>query len=453
MKREAVVLSALISYPEEIPDVATFLRPEDFTERDHGAIYAEILGMVSAGTKVDAVTLLAALEASGRAEIVGGLEGVARIAAIDCGPGFAVEYAKPIRESSQRRAAHVAIIEAGRALMDLSRPLPEIAGMIEAAALAAVDGGQNRDPKRAGTFLPDIFKTIEAQSKGEVTGLKTGFFDLDQHLSGFQPGELIVLGGRPRMGKTALATDIAFNVGIDLKLPVLFFELEMRSRQIVQRNLLSRAKINGQILRRGKLPERDYPRLAIATGPISDSRVWLDDTVGLSPLDLFAISRRHKMKHGLSLVVVDNIQKMRGNGKYQGNKRLEIADITNNLKNIAKELEVPILAISHLSRGPDLRADHEPNMADLQESGNIEQDADIVMLLYRQEVYEDVPDTERGKTKLILAKYRDGQEGEIPLHFTEEFASFSNWAGNRQEPPPSHKDRQSSPHGDFYGPQ
>jgi replicative DNA helicase len=449
MNREAALLSALVSYPEEISDVAPILRPEDFTERDHEAMYAEILAMVSAGTRVDAMTLLASLEASGRIAAAGGKEGVFRIAAIGCGPGYAAEYAKPIREASQRRAAHTAIIEAGRALMDLTRPLPEIAGMMEAAARAAVEGSQNREPKKAGTFLSDIFKTIEAQSRGQVTGLKTGFFDLDQHTSGFQPSDLIVLGGRPRMGKTALATDIAFNVGIDQKLPVLFFELEMRSRQIVQRNLFSRAKVNGQLLRRGKLPERDFPRLAIATGPLQGANVWLDDTVGLTPLDLFSISRRHKMKHGLSLVVVDNIQKMRGPGKYNGNKRLEIADITNSLKNIAKDLDVPILAISHLSRGPDMRADHEPNLADLQESGNIEQDADIVMLLYREEVYAEVEDARRGETKLILAKYRDGQEGHIPLHFNEEFSSFANWAGNRTEPPASYKDRQTSE--GFYG--
>jgi replicative DNA helicase len=297
-------------------------------------------------------------------------------------------------------------------------------------------------------YIPEVFAIIERQSKGEITGVETGFYDLDQHTSGFQRSDLIVLGGRPRMGKTALATDIAYNIGIDQRRPVAFFELEMAGRQIVERKLFALAKVNGQLVRRAKLPQRDFPRLSLAVGPLSEAKVFIDQTTSLTPLQMLAKCRRMKMKAGLDLVVVDNIQKMRGDGNYKGNFRLEIADITKNLKNIAKDLDVPILAISHLSRGPDHRADPEPVLSDLQESGNIEQDADIVMLLYREEVYKEVEDGKKGETKVIFAKYRNGQEGYVNLRFNEEFSSFANWGGNREEPPPSFKDKQTS---DFLG--
>lgn len=245
------------------------------------------------------------------------------------------------------------------------------------------------------------------------------------------------------MGKTALATDIAANVAIEQNKSVAFFELEMSGRQIIERHVYARARVNGQLLRSGRLSASEYPKLTEPATPVINSQWYIDDTVGLTPLGIRSKCLKHRYKHGLNLVVVDNIQKMKGDGKYEGNRRLEIADITNNLKNLAKDLDVPIIAISHLSRGPDMRADHEPVLSDLQESGNIEQDADIVIFLYREEVYEDVPPEKKGECKVIFSKYRNGQEGYKLLRFNEDFACFENWAGNRTEPQESYRTRQS----------
>jgi len=449
---EAYLLATLIAWPEQVADVSLVLKGEDFTLQRHQAVYEGILSLVQAGTVVDAGTLSHGLRRSGRLAEAGGEAFLLEVSGICAASGqTALEHARIIREAGVRRNVRRDILTALDAVQNPTKPLAEVAGLLEGAALAAVSTESEEGLKPTSAYLPEVFAVIEKQSKGEITGLQTGYYDLDQHTSGFQKSDLIVLGGRPRMGKTALATDIAYNVGIDQKKHVAFFELEMAGRQIVERKLFALAKVNGQLVRRGKLPQRDFPRLAIAVGPLGESRVFIDHTTSLTPLQLLSKCRRMKMRHGLDLVVVDNIQKMRGDGNYKGNFRLEIADITKNLKNMAKDLDVPILAISHLSRGPDHRADPEPVLSDLQESGNIEQDADIVMLLYREEVYKEVEPERKGETKVIFAKYRNGQEGYKLLRFNEELSSFENWGGNREAPPPSYKERQVSTHEDFYG--
>lgn len=440
---ETYLLNTLFSWPEEVPDVVTALKPEDFTRGQHGVIFAELAAMASRGTLIDIATLADSLKASGNLGRAGGVEFLMELGQhLSAGAALIPEHVRIIREASMRRAMRLSLQQALAALEDPTRPLVEVAGLAEAAALAGVSRAQGRDLRPVKDYMSEVFAIIERQSKKEITGLKTGFFDIDQHTSGFQRSDLIILGGRPRMGKTAWATDIAANVAIDQKKSVAFFELEMSGRQIVERHLLARAKVNGQLLRSGKLPERDYPRISLAVGPINASPWFIDDTVGLTPLAMLSKCRRHRMKHGLDLVVVDNIQKMRGDGKYGSNKRLEIADITNSLKNMAKDLDVPILAISHLSRGPDMRADPEPVLSDLQESGNIEQDADIVILLYREEVYKDVEPEKKGETKVIFAKYRNGEEGHKLLRFNDQFSSFENWGGDRTEAQIDYKNKQ-----------
>lgn len=449
---ESYLINTLLSYPEEIPDAALALKPEDFAQGREGVIFAELLAMTGRGVAVDIVTLADSLKASGSLERAGGVDHLRDITAhFSTGPGLIPEHSRIIREASQRRQMRYGLQAALEALADPMRPVAEVAGMAEAVAMVGVGGGESTE-KMAWEYIPEIIDMLDRQRKGEISGVTTGLYDLDQHLSGLQRSDLIVLGGRPRMGKTALATDIAANIAIDQRKSVCFFSLEMAGRDIVMRHLLARARINGQAIRRGKLPREDYPRLAIAI-PAFNERKWLvDGGTMLSPLQMLSKCRRHRMKHGLDLIVVDNIQKMRGDGKYGGNKRLEIADITNALKNMAKDLDVPILAISHLSRGPDNRADPVPVLSDLQESGNIEQDADIVLFVYREEEYKDVPADKIGETKLIIAKYRNGQAGVLNLHFNKELSSFENWGGARREAPASYKEKQvESSHGDFYG--
>lgn len=441
---EPYFLATLLTWPDEIAEVALVVKPGDFTMEKHEAIYGGILQLVAKGTVVDLRTLEGHLLSSGEIGRAGGKAYLLDIANICASSGVtAMDHARIIREASVRKTMRQDLLTALEALKDPAVPVMEVAGMAEKAAMVAAGEVQGEGLRPASSYLPEVFAVMEKQAKGEITGLKTGFYDIDAHTSGFQKSDLIILGGRPRMGKTALATDIAGNVAIEQGKSVAFFEMEMAGRQIIERSLFSRAQVNAQLLRSGKLPKRDYPRLALAVPPIDKSKWFVDGTTGVTPLQMMSKCRRHMMKHGLDLVVVDNIQKMRGDGKYQGNKRLEIADITNSLKNMAKELDVPILAISHLSRGPDHRADPEPVLSDLQESGNIEQDADIVMFIYREEVYKDVEDDKRGEAKIIFSKYRNGQEGYKTLRFNEEFASFSNWSGRQDEPPPSYKEKQS----------
>lgn len=446
---EATLLSALISYPDEIPDVSLVLKPRDFTRRQHEAIYAELLEMTAQGVKVDAITVLHALQASGRHQAAGGVDFLSDILAISCAPGYSLQYARSIREYAQRRAMHFALSRALEALANPAKPLQEIAGMMEAAALESTAGAEEGG-KLIADYLPHVFRIIERQAKGEITGVKTGFADLDQHLSGLQRTDLIVLGGRPRMGKTSLATDIAGSVAIDQGKSVCFFSMEMAGWQIAERQLYTRAKINGQLLRKGKLPQREFPKLQIALPQFKGAKWNIDGSTALTPLQILAKCRRHRATHGLDLIVIDNIQKMRADSG-QKEKRLEVAEITNALKNMAKDLDVPILAISHLSRGVDMRSDQEPVLSDLQESGNIEQDADIVLFVYRESEYKDVPQDEECLTKLIIAKYRNGQAGQLTLRFNKDLSSFENFSVHRTEPPQSYKDRQSDPHGDFYG--
>jgi len=323
--------------------------------------------------------------------------------------------------------------------------LVEVAGMAESAALVGVAGGEKTE-KMIWDYMPEVFDVMERQSKGEITGVKTGLHDVDLHFSGFQRSDLIVLGGRPKMGKTSLATDIAGNIAIDQGKSVVFFSLEMAGRQIVERHLFTRAKVNGQTLRRGKLPKDQFSKIKDATSQFKGVKWMVDGATSLSPLMLLSKCRRHRMKYGLDLIVVDNIQKMKSDTR-QKDKRLEVAEVTNALKNIAKELNVPILAISHLSRGPDMRANPEPVLSDLQESGNIEQDADIVMFVYREEVYKEITPEQEGETKLIISKYRNGQDGTILLHFNKTLSSFETWAGNRE----ISQSKNNQTRDDFYG--
>jgi replicative DNA helicase len=446
---ERALLAALISYPDEILEVIPLLKPEDFTFRPHEAIYAELVAMTAAGVKVDAVTLQNALAASGRDRAAGDM--VLDLAGIFGGPGYSLQYARTVQEASQRREMRARLSQALEALGDATRPIQEIAGMAEAAALVGAGGGEATE-KMVWEYMPEVFDVMERQSKGAITGLRTGLIDLDSHLSGLQRGDLIILGGRPRMGKTSLALDITGSVAIDQRKSVCFFSLEMAARQIVERHLFTRARVNGELLRKGKLPDREYPKLAMAAPQFNDRKMkWMiDGATMLTPLRMLSKVRRHRAKYGLDLVVIDNLQKMRPDSG-QKDKRLAIAEISEALKNTAKDLDVPILAISHLSRGPDMRSDARPVLSDLQESGNIEQDADIVLFVYRESEYKDVPEDQYGDTELIIAKYRNGSPGDILLRFNHPLSSFENHGGNRTEPPQSYKDRQTS-HGDFYGP-
>lgn len=423
---EQYLIATLINSPEAIPEVSEIVSHADFTSEKNELVFQELQKMVTEGIAIDIATVSTNLIRSGSLKKVGGEDYLMDLCQIlTIGPVIAIEYAKTVSAVARRREMRKGLLEALNAVNDLSVDLPKISGFAEAVARIGVSGGK-KTGKLAGEYLPEVFEIMQRQQNGEITGVATGFKKLDEHLSGLQKSDLIILGGRPRMGKTALAIDISANVAIEQGKSVIFFSMEMAARQIVERVLFTRSKINGQALRRGQLPTRDFPKLSATVPFIKKTKWYVDGQTGITPIQLFSKCKQFQSNHGLDLVVVDNIQKMKSAINFGGNKRLEIADITNSLKNFAKDLDVPILAISHLSRGPDKREDPRPVLSDLQESGNIEQDADIVMFIYREEVYKNVLDHEKGKTELILSKYRNGSEGIIPLHFNENLSSFEN---------------------------
>jgi replicative DNA helicase len=444
MNLEAYFLATLLYWPEEIAEVAPLIQPEDFTEARNEVVYSALRGLAAKGQYVETHSLLAFLRALGALERAGGEFYIVRDIGdlVPASGATAKDHAKLIRDAAIRRRMRrdaLALLEAAE---KPEVPIEDLAGLAERAAVDATARRVERGAILAKHVLPEVFKTIEAHAKGEITGIRTGFTDLDQHLGGLQRTDLIILGGRPGMGKTSLALDFAGNIAIDGKGKVAFFELEMSRTQIIKRLLCSRAKVSGQLLKTGKLPQRDYPRLSLAVGPIGEAPFYIDDTVGLTPLQLLSKARQIKAKAGgLDLVVVDNIQIMRGDGKF-GSRREELANVSNNLKRVAKELEVPLIAISHLSRECERRGDPEPNLSDLKETGDIEQDADIVMLLYREEVYKEVPLERHGETKVILAKNRDGESIAKIIRFIPELSSFTNWSSRQDAPPESYKEKQ-----------
>lgn len=307
-------------------------------------------------------------------------------------------------------------------------------------AAAILDRAQARiyevsEESRTGGFtgvssiVPKAFKSIEEafQSGSDVTGLHTGFQDMDRKTGGLQDGDLIIVAARPSMGKTSFALNLAYNVALREKVGVGVFSLEMAREQLVMRMLGSSAGFNLHNLRRGKLRAEDWPRLTQACDQLSQLPIYIDDTSGISVLEMKAKARRLKQQHGLGLLVVDYLQLMTGGGKAE-NRQQEISVISRNLKGMAKDLEVPVIALSQLSRGVEARGDHKPMLSDLRESGAIEQDADVVLFIYREEVYKPDDETVRNLATIIVGKQRNGPIGQFDLHFHKEFTRFADLA-------------------------
>ncbi len=283
-------------------------------------------------------------------------------------------------------------------------------------------------------LLPRTFEDIEKYSKGGVQGVPSGFTGLDELTSGFQKSDFIIIAGRPSMGKTAFALSIALHAAVKAKYPTAIFSLEMSKAQLAQRMLCAEARINMHSLRSGKLPQRDYPKLSIAAGPLSEAPLFIDDTPGITVLELRAKARRLKAQQNIACIIIDYLQLMGSVGKVE-NRQQEISQISRSLKGISKELDVPVIALSQLSRAVEQRGgDHRPQLSDLRESGAIEQDADVVMFVFREELYnKDIPEEEKGKAEIIVGKQRNGPIGKIDVTFVKDFARFENMAMIREE--------------------
>jgi replicative DNA helicase len=282
-------------------------------------------------------------------------------------------------------------------------------------------------------LLPRTFEDIASYSKGGVQGVPTGFKDLDELTSGLQKGDLIIVAGRPSMGKTAFCLSVALHSAVVAKHPTAIFSLEMSKAQVAQRILCGEARIDMHALRSGKLPQREFPKLSLAAGPLSEAPLFIDDTPGIGVLELRAKARRLKAQHKLSLVIVDYLQLMDSSVRME-NRQQEISQISRSLKGIAKELDVPVIALSQLSRAPEQRGgDHRPQLSDLRESGAIEQDADVVMFVFREEFYSKDDPSKQGIAEIIIGKQRNGPTGSVQLAFVKQYARFESLASARAE--------------------
>jgi replicative DNA helicase len=439
LEAERAVLGALLLERESLPRAIEVLRASDFYKEGHRQIFSSMVGLFERNEPVDLLTLAEELRRCNTLEEVGGAAALASLVEEAATAAHVVSYANIVREKALLRdlirSATEIIGQSYEQRDDVDALLDQAEGLIFQISERRLQG--SAIPVRA--ILKDTFEYIERlyDRKEHVTGLATGFRRLDELTSGFQPSDFIIIAGRPSMGKTAFALNIAKNAGVVLRRKVLTLSLEMSKEQLVQRLLCSEAKVDSQKVRTGYLEQRDWHRLTNAAGRLADAPIFIDDTPALSVLEARAKARRMKAEHGLDLVVIDYLQLMRG--RNVENRQQEISEISRSLKALAKELAVPVVALSQLSRAVEARQskDYRPQLSDLRESGALEQDADLIIFLYRPERYGLPVEAEDGNAEAIIGKQRNGPVDKVPLVFLPEFASFEDPAPRyRSEPQP-----------------
>jgi replicative DNA helicase len=436
IEAEQAVLGGLMLDERAWERIADRLREEDFYRRDHRLIFRAIAELSEKNQPCDAVTLGEWFEANGLAEMVGGASYVIQLANATPSAANIVAYADIVREKSILRQLIDAGTEiVGHGYQPEGRSTQEILEAAEQRVFQiAESGARGRKgfvPMRAA--VKEAFQILHQryESKGAVTGLATGFTDLDELTAGLQAADLIIIAARPAMGKTALAVNIAEHAALRSKKAVAIFSMEMSASQLAFRLLASLGRINQQHLRTGDIQEEEWPRLSSAVALLSEAKIFIDDTPALSPAELRARARRLKREHDLGLIVIDYLQLMQVPGNKE-NRATEISEISRGLKALAKELDIPVIALSQLNRSLEQRTDKRPVMADLRESGAIEQDADLILFIYRDEYYNP-ESSEKGTAEIIIGKQRNGPTGTIKLTFLGQYTKFENFAAESYE--------------------
>ena len=424
---EQAVLGSMLTDVDAVVDAIEILKPEDFYREDNKNIYEAMLNLYGKAEPIDVITVKSELTSMGKFEVVGGLEYLATLPDKVPTTTNAIKYIHIVEEKSILRK----LIKTANDLISLGYAQNEdIDVIIEQAEKKIFDIMQGKNQKGY-TALKDIlvesFAEIEKlyNQKEAITGIPTGFADLDYKTAGLHKSDLILIAARPAMGKSAFALNIATNAAINAKIPVIIFNLEMSKSQLVNRMLCSEAMVDSNKIRTGKMDEEDWVKLATALGPLSEAPIYIDDTPGITVSEIRAKCRKLKLEKDIGLVVIDYLQLIQGSGKKNASREQEISEISRSLKILAKELDIPVVALSQLSRAAEQRADHRPMLSDLRESGAIEQDADIVMFLYRDDYYN--PDTEKKNiAEIILAKHRAGSTGTIELLWLGNYTKFAN---------------------------
>jgi replicative DNA helicase len=435
VEAEQAVLGTILLQDKSLLKIIEVLTADDFYRDAHKNIYSAMVQLFEKHEPHDLITVSSLLQDQNKLDQVGGAAYLASLTDIIPFTGTLVHHANIIRQKSVlRRLIQTTSDVAARCYQEQD----DIDSLVDEAEqtifeIARSKKGQGFEPMT--TIVPRAFDRVLKlfERKEHVTGVATGYPDLDRMTAGFQPSDLIVIAGRPSMGKTALAMNIAQHAAIVDKNPVAVFSLEMSMDQLALRMLCSLGRVDSQRIRTGRLNKQDWPNLTRATGMLSDAPIFIDDSAAMSVLEMRAKARRLKAEHDLSMVIVDYLQLMKGRSNIE-NRAQEISEISRSLKAMAKELEVPVVALSQLNRSLESRTDKRPQLSDLRESGAIEQDADVIIFIYRDEVYKTAPDNpNRGIAEIIVGKQRNGPIGTVKLTFLAEYTSFETYTSI--EPP------------------
>lgn len=428
IEAEQAVLGAMLISKEAIAETAQILSPTDFYREAHRIVYETMLELSNKNQAVDNLTVIERLNKSGLLEKVGGIAFVTALANTVPTAANVIFYAKIVREKSlMRRLINTATAIATMGYED-SEDADTIMDKAEKMILEIASNRKTSDFTPIKQIVIDTFSKIEGlyESKGGLTGLSTGFKDLDKITTGLQPSDLILVAARPSMGKTAFTLNIASHVAIKENKPVAFFSLEMSKEQLMQRMLCAEGLVESQRLRVGDLDEQDWHKLIAAADKFSKAPLYIDDTPGITIMELRSKSRRLQQEKGLSLILIDYLQLMQGrSSKSSDNRQQEISEISRSLKSLARELNVPVIALSQLSRSVESRQIKKPMLSDLRESGSLEQDADIVIFLYREDYYNTETEN-KNITDVIIAKHRNGPVDSIQLFFHKQFTKFAD---------------------------
>ncbi|WP_220810405.1 replicative DNA helicase [Noviherbaspirillum aridicola] len=435
IEAEQSVLGGLLLDNAAWDRIADFVSEDDFYRYDHRIIFQHIVKLINATRPADVITVYEALSTSGKAEEVGGLTYLNALAQNTPSAANIRRYAEIVRDRGVlRKLITVSDEISSEAFNPQGKEVKQILDAAESKIFAIAEEGA-RGAQGFQAIQPLLTQVVERidelynrDNQNDITGVPTGFIDLDRMTSGLQPGDLVIVAGRPSMGKTAFSLNIGENVAIDSGLPVAVFSMEMGGTQLAMRMLGSVGRLDQSRLRVGKLNDEDWPRLTHAIQKMNDAQLYIDETPALSPIELRARARRLSRQCGkLGLIIVDYLQLMAGNSAGE-NRATEISEISRNLKGLAKELHCPVIALSQLNRSLEQRPNKRPVMSDLRESGAIEQDADVILFIYRDQVYNpDSPD--KGTAEIIIGKQRNGPIGTVRLTFLGEYTKFDNYTG------------------------
>lgn len=427
LEAEQAVIGSMLTDKDAVISAIEVLSDYDFYREDNKIIYSAILNLYNRGEPIDIITLKSELASMGKLEAVGGLEYLAELPEKVPTTANVDKYIKIVEEKSTLRT----LIRTANELITLGYdPTQEVEELMDNAEKKIFNVMQSRNQKGYSSMkdiLVDTFVELEElyNRKQHVTGVPTGFVDLDYKTAGLHGSDLILVAARPAMGKSAFALNIATNAAVRAKTPVAIFSLEMSKEQMANRILCSEALVDSNKVRTGKIEDDDWVKLAQASGILSEAQIFIDDTPGISIMEIRAKCRKMKLEKDIGLVVIDYLQLVQGSSKRGASREQEIAEISRSLKILAKEINVPVIALSQLSRAPEQRPDHRPMLSDLRESGSIEQDADIVMFLYRDDYYNQ--DSEKKNVaEVILAKHRAGSTGTVELAWLGSYTKFAN---------------------------